>query len=267
MIENMREQRDVDRLQQQKDQLEKQIPKSMEDSIKNNHGAQSVDNVDAPRPEKPQVHRADLDFLSIPVEHRDKGTRPLSAAGYEPSPLRKSNFDLLVLLATQEAIHRVLNDPKRQARKSAEHGSNQFLQDFYVSRLLSHFSGDQTFGRADDFLEEMLECTPRMITVGKNSSNNTTTTTSSNEHTDELTKDLTYLVDPVTVARTVLIEREKVALEWKEQLAGRFEEDHMTIQKMALAKHMSASLNEAEVHFVDPNGNELDSGSSESCFE
>ena len=267
MQRELREQRGEEKMQKFKDSLEKQIPKSMEESISSHNGATATDDVDATKPQKPSMQRANLLFLDSAVAKPGADN-----ADYAPSPLRKGNFDLLVLLATQEAIHRVLNDPSRQARKSAEHGSNQFLQDFYVTRLLSHFSGDQRYGRADDFLEEMLATTPRMITADPETSASSSGTgekdgdDAAGGSQDELTKDVTYLVDPVKVAETILNVRDKVALEWKEQLEKDTKEAHMAIQKLVLAKVMGGTTEECKV--VDPVGNDLEGdGGTESCFE
>jgi len=137
----------------------------------------------------------------------------ISEDDYTPSPLRKGNFDLLVLLSTQEAIHRVLNDHGR--REGDEKAANSFLQQFYVDRFVSHFSGSQRYGRADDFLEELLSQTPRFITLKQDS------------------KEVTYLVDPTDVAELILEQRALVALEWKE-LCANIPQLHMNIKRMQL---------------------------------
>lgn len=264
MLREIREQRGEKKLQQQKDELEKQIPKSMEESISNHNGARGTDNGENNHNKvQPSIQRANLLFL-------DSSAGP-GQDGMDPSPLRRSNFDLLVLLATQEAIHRVLNDPARQARKSAEHGSNQFLQDFYMTRLLSHFSGNQRYGRADDFLEEMLTTPPRMISAESRHykydddapSSSTEDGETPSKMDDELTKDLTYLVDPVKVAETILEEREKVALEWKARVQEDTPAAHMTIQKMVLAKVMSGTEDKCQV--VDPRSEEMEGESGTEC--
>ena len=252
MLQETREQEAEEKLQQQKDALENLMPKSMEDSMSNNNGAKSSEETKAPKVEKPKMQRANLVFL-------DRGVGEGDSADYAPSPLRKGNFDLLCLLATQEAIHRVLNDPTRQARKSPEHGTKQFLQDFYIKRLLSHFSGDQPYGRSDDFVEELLACPPRMITIG-----NTNDDKPDDGRKDSLTKDLTYLVDPVMVAAAILSEREKVALQWKQHVAEQTSVDHRNIQNMILTKVMGDTAEECET--VDSDGKEVDD-SFESCFE
>jgi hypothetical protein len=256
MLREIREQRADTELQKQKDQLEKQMPKSLEDSISERNGAAATDDVDNSNNNdktsssrlQPTVQRANLLFLDSSV-----GTQ----ADYAPSPLRKGNFDLLCLLATQEAIHRLLNDASRKDRRSPERGSNQFLQDFYVSRLLSHFSGDQPWGRSDDFLEDLLFCPPRMITIhGEDKKKEGSE--------DGLTKDLTYLVDPVMVAETILNEREKVAVEWAEELTEQAKRDHMSLQRLILAKVMGGTIDECQI--VDSDGSDMKDEFG-SCFE
>ena len=255
MLQDQRAEREEEKRQQK--ELEEQRNQSWEQSISKNGGARSTegDKVKA----TPYVHRANLLFLDSSVSEESEYA--------SPSPLRKGNFDLLTLFTTQEAIHRVLNDPRRQARKSAEHGSNQFLQDFYVTRLLSHFSGDQPYGRADDFLEELLSSAPRMITVGNNDDKEVDHDGIGNgdlNSEDGLTKDLTYLIDPIGIAETILNEREKVALEWKQQLKDQTKVDHMAIQKMVLAKLMGTEPEACETADSDVSSS---GDSDESCFE
>jgi hypothetical protein len=251
MLEERRQQEAAEKLQQQKDALENLMPKSIEESIKSNNGAKSSENNNSKKTNnQPKMQRANLLFL-------DRGVGEGESADPSPSPLRKGNFDLLCLLATQEAIHRVLNDPNRQARKSPEYGSNQFLQDFYIKRLLSHFSGDQRFGRSDDFVEELLSTAPRMITIGN-------TNDDKPGHEDSLTKDLTYLVDPVKVAETILHEREVVALQWKQHVASQAKADHRAIQNMILTKMLGGRTKEDECETVDPDGKDID---DDSCFQ
>jgi len=104
--------------------------------------------------------------------------------GQVTSPLRKGNFDLLLNLATQESIHRVLNaDP-----------DSSFLQTFYLQRWEKYFGGAQPYGRSDDFFQELLSHPASVIQVSEES---------------------TVLVDPTHVAETILRERAKVAKEWK----------------------------------------------------
>eukprot|EP00521_Asterionellopsis_glacialis_P011810 CAMPEP_0195292604 /NCGR_PEP_ID=MMETSP0707-20130614/10222_1 /TAXON_ID=33640 /ORGANISM="Asterionellopsis glacialis, Strain CCMP134" /LENGTH=351 /DNA_ID=CAMNT_0040353105 /DNA_START=423 /DNA_END=1478 /DNA_ORIENTATION=- len=132
-----------------------------------------------------------------------------------PSPLRKGNFDLLTLYTTQEAIHRVLNDKERQ-QNGPEQLSNVFLRNFYEQRIESHFTGLQRYGRADDFLEELLLSTPSMVQVDEG---------------------VTGLIDPTHIASLILNEREQVATEWQD-IAKTSPTEHMEIQKAMLNRMM-----------------------------
>ena len=86
-----------------------------------------------------------------------------------PSPLRKGNFDLLLLFITQESIHRILNQntystrERRQSLNDKDDDSfmlsqaeEQLLSNFYLHRLVTHFTGQQRYGRANQFLQELL---------------------------------------------------------------------------------------------------------------
>lgn len=162
------------------------------------------------------LQRENLLFLELAPD-------PSSIHG--PSPLRKGNFDLLTLLVTQESIHRVLADEKRQS--GPEVVTNEYLKQFYLERI-HWFRGPQHYGRADDFLEELLSRSPRMINVADG---------------------VTSLIDPTRIAELVLEARKEVALEWK-QLAEQAPHEHMEIQKMRLNRIMGVSTKkESEDHF------------------
>jgi hypothetical protein len=76
------------------------------------------------------------------------------------SPYREANFDLLLLLATQESIHRVLKSYKKDTAIRPE--THQWLLDFYTENVNEYFDGHQTYARSEDFLEEMLK-SPRTL--------------------------------------------------------------------------------------------------------
>jgi hypothetical protein len=148
-----------------------------------------------------KLRRENLFFLELNVN---------DDSDYAPSPLRKGNFDLLVLLSTQESIHRVLNDPHRQ--NGVGKVTNHYLRNFYAQRLVSHFSGAQRYGRADDFLEELLGTAPSVV---------------------QLSDGATTLIDTHSIAELILKEREAVASEWKE-LARNVPQEHMEIKRLQL---------------------------------
>ena len=143
---------------------------------------------------------------------------------YIPSPLRKGNFDLLVNLATQESIHRVLNnyhDGIRDDKATAEVdisdvASLVYLDSFYGERRGTHFSGSQWYGRADDFLKELLMTPPSTVKVQD---------------------DQVHLVDPIRIVELILEEREKVAMEWGD-ISYEIPTFHTDIKRLQLNKLM-----------------------------
>lgn len=128
--------------------------------------------------------------------------------GLAPSPLRKGNFDLATLLATQESIHRLLNNKNSKV---------QFLRDFYTKRIFSHFTGIQRYGRADDFLEELLFSSGQMTTNDGES----------------------IMVDPVQLTERILKERQQVALEWQ-AMCKDIPDEHMAIKRLQLNRLMQS---------------------------
>lgn len=151
-----------------------------------------------------EAYRTNLLFLDAIVED-----------DYRPSPLRKGNFDLLMLLATQESIHRVLNSNDDTIDRS----SFRFLRNFYAGRLGSHFTGNNWYGRADEFLDELLCASPCVAQL-------------QDEECD--------LIEPVRVAEHILRAREKVALEWLE-VALDAPNAHLEIKRLQLQRLMGIS--------------------------
>jgi hypothetical protein len=66
----------------------------------------------------------------------------MGADGSGSSPHRKGNFDLVLLLATQESVHRVLR--AYQEMHSEREVSFAWLREFYVNRVTTHFDGKST---------------------------------------------------------------------------------------------------------------------------
>uniref|UniRef100_A0A7S3L649 Uncharacterized protein n=1 Tax=Amphora coffeiformis TaxID=265554 RepID=A0A7S3L649_9STRA len=150
------------------------------------------------------IERPNLMFLEMGAGHAD----------FAPSPLRKGNFDLLMLLVTQEAVHRVLNDVERQ--KGPDVMGNRFLQNFYLSRLMSHFTGSQRYRRSEHFMAELLAMSPNL----------------------QVNKGETTLVNPAGIAEVIIRVREEVALEWKD-MAQQVPEEHLEIQRLTLNQMLS----------------------------
>ena len=141
------------------------------------------------------------------------------------SPFRKGNFDLLYNLCTQASIHELLRE-YQDAGESRE-VSFTWLRDFYLSRVADFFDGDQPYGRADDFVEEMLLTPPAVRDMGISSKG----------------KAVVGLIDPVGVAESIIARRSCIASEWKQSMRDTAV-DHLQIQKALLAKIMGRSIDD-----------------------
>ena len=142
--------------------------------------------------------------------------------GRASSSFRKGNFDLLGLLATQESIHRVLRKYTEEATTSGElNVSFEWLKQFYVSRVPTHFDGNQEYGRADDFLEELLITAPSLkITDGK----------------------LLGFIDPMRMAEDIIATRSQVAHDWRDSIKNVPTTDHAELRSMCLSIRMGKTM-------------------------
>lgn len=139
----------------------------------------------------------------------------------KPSPVRKGSFDLLSILALQESIHRVLRKYKTQGGEKKL--AFQWLRDFYVDKLDESFDGNGPYGRADDFLEDLLLTTPSIMKY---------------EDEDNKNEIITGLIDPLAIATDIIQLRTEVALEWRETVKH-VQDHHMSIRKALFDKQMS----------------------------
>jgi len=137
---------------------------------------------------------------------------PDESSDYHPSPLRKGNFDLLQLLTTQEAIHRVVDDNSRRCSAYGEIAM-EFLRHFYLERLESHFLGLQKYGRADAFMEELLRMPPTRLPLSDSG------------------YDGKSVLDPVDIVEDILKERSVVCGEWK-TIVENVQIDHFSVNRM-----------------------------------
>ena len=138
---------------------------------------------------------------------------------FASSPFRKSSFDLLQLLSLQEAIHRMLRE--YMAQGESKEVSFQFLREFYIERVSSHFDGYQRYGRADDFLEELLLTAPSVRT--------------SDSYME--------LIDPHSIACDIVETRSDVLLDWKQEMMN-VPNDHIQLKKMLLTRQMGGWAND-----------------------
>ena len=184
--------------------------------------------------------RDNLLFLEINVDN------PL--LDHKPSPLRRGNFDLLVLLATEEAIHRVLNHWEHQRvqqfkqhdqNNDADHdtddeydaeakASHTFLESFYEERQHIFHGPLHKYGKADDILEELLDSAIIFRGGGNTDDDNDDASLSAPP----------MIVHPTKIAELVLKEREQVAIDWM-AIVKDAPNDHMRIQALRLEKLMN----------------------------
>lgn len=132
----------------------------------------------------------------------------------DATPLRTSSFDLLFLLSMQEAIHRLL-ESYHEAGEEKE-VSFAWLKQFYNSGLEKYFDGNQSFGRADDFMDDLLNTPPALKKIG----------------------DKLGFIDPLAIAEDIISEREEVALEWKDLMA-KVELDHADLRTEIFRRQMA----------------------------
>ena len=146
----------------------------------------------------------------------------------ESSPLRKSNFDLLFLLSTQEAVHRTLKAYMKKGEKLKTHFL--WLRNFYTSRLEKYFDGNQRFGSSDDFLDDLLLTPPAIQSVSEG---------------------VYGLVDPMLITEDIINARVQVLVEWK-CILDSVSNEHKDLKRQIFIKQM------------DKWGQRLDSPSSSS---
>jgi hypothetical protein len=134
------------------------------------------------------------------------------------SPFRKGNFDLLYNICTQASVHRVLRDLKDAG--SDEDIPFAWLREFYSDRVADYFDGDQKFGRADDFMDDLLSAPPSFVNIPESSKRG--------------------LADPMALAEKIIATRSKVAQEWKDIVAN-VPQDHIDgIRPILLSKQMES---------------------------
>lgn len=138
----------------------------------------------------------------------------INAVSLEPvksSPIRQGSYDLLFLLSLHESILRVLRD--YQESSDEKRVSFRWLKEFFFDRLETHFDGPKPYGRADDFIEELLLSTPLLRNA------------LDGRHME--------LIDPLKIASDILSTRTKVLEDWR-QLVSRVPEDHLGLRKALL---------------------------------
>jgi len=149
------------------------------------------------------------------------------------SPYRKSNFDLLLLLSTQESVHRVLNSYRDSSSRSSNKNDGEddavrpetfeWLLEFYKDHVMEYFDGHQTYARSEDFLEKMLT-SPRTLIETKGM----------NDDDDDA------WVDPARIAEDIVRERCEVALNWI-KISENVLKEHTDLRRLLFTNTLSKS--------------------------
>eukprot|EP00535_Pseudo-nitzschia_heimii_P012218 CAMPEP_0197198888 /NCGR_PEP_ID=MMETSP1423-20130617/33605_1 /TAXON_ID=476441 /ORGANISM="Pseudo-nitzschia heimii, Strain UNC1101" /LENGTH=347 /DNA_ID=CAMNT_0042652735 /DNA_START=121 /DNA_END=1164 /DNA_ORIENTATION=- len=135
--------------------------------------------------------------------------------GATGSPFRKGNFDLLYNLCTQASIHRLLHS----LREREDHSNLDWLRGFYIDRLDGFFDGDVAFGRADDFIEELLLSSPSI---------------------SKYEDDGMGLIDPFGLSEKIIEIRNDIISEWIETMNQVPSAHQDGVRKMLLNKQMAS---------------------------
>eukprot|EP00536_Pseudo-nitzschia_multiseries_P001391 jgi/Psemu1/317565/estExt_fgenesh1_pm.C_180017 len=138
-----------------------------------------------------------------------------TAFGATGSPFRKGSFDLLYNLCTQASIHRLL----LSLREAGDEANLTLLRDFYVDRLEEFFDGDLPYGRADDFIEELLLLSPSIIHRGDGQ---------------------VTLTDPFGISEKIIEARNDIVSEWIEAMKLVPTAHQEGVRKRLLDKRMEA---------------------------
>ena len=154
----------------------------------------------------------------------NKITEEVETTGHTSSQLRQGSFDLLTLLATQEALHRVLR--KFQKAGDERSVSHMWFKQFYADRLKKYFDGNGDWHRADDFLQELLSTPPSTVELP-----------GTNARQAQI-----GLVDPLRIAQDLLQARSEVIEEWQAIMQDVVPKDHMELQKSILAVRMGKTI-------------------------
>jgi hypothetical protein len=168
----------------------------------------------------------------------------MGSGEFASSPHRRGNFDLLILLATQESIHRILR--QYQDAGAERRVSFFWLRQFYTSRVRDYFDNDQPYGRADDFLQVsslLVTSTSGLthtLTKNDHASFKALMTTPPYMKMDEKSNKSIDLVDPLRIAEDIITMRSTVATEWRE-VSFQIPEEHLSVRRELLVQQMQNS--------------------------
>lgn len=132
----------------------------------------------------------------------------------ESTLLRSTSFDLLFLLSTQESIHRLLESYQEAGEEKEV--SFAWLLEYYNNSLEKYFDGNQSFGRADDFIDDLLLTPPSLKNIDDN----------------------VGFIDPLSIVEDIIELREEVVEEWK-LLMSLTQHDQESLKQAVFVKQMA----------------------------
>lgn len=149
------------------------------------------------------------------------------------SPFRRGSFDLLYNLCTQAAVHRLLQQLRdehrsRSAQQPHDDASYAWLRDFYAEHAAEYFDGDVPYGRADDFMEQLLLAPPALVP-----------TQQSQQQSGQQQSAPMALADPMGIAEQINLLRSDIFSDWRERMLD-VPAAHSGIRKVLLEKQVES---------------------------
>lgn len=110
-------------------------------------------------------------------------------------------------LCTHKAAHDLLRQLKDESLN--DELTYEWFKDFYSKYVSEYFDGDQAYGRADDFMDELLKTQPFFVEPPDGSTDG--------------------LINPLVLAERLIGIRSEIVEEWKELMAE-VKEEHIWLQ-------------------------------------
>jgi len=179
------------------------------------------------------------DILTNFTEYQSLGS---SSSSSSSTPFRRGNFDLLYSLCTQAACHRLLRELQQSSSSSSnyddtknnnynDNATYQWFKKFYIENVPIYFDGDQKFGRADEYLNALLNTPPSLIEMSPSSLS---------------PSDYDYgLIDPLQITQRIITIRSAIANEWQGMMRE-VTNDHGILNDVLFRVMMGRSLDESE---------------------
>ncbi|GMI61417.1 hypothetical protein ScalyP_jg7736 [Parmales sp. scaly parma] len=182
-------------------------------SIREQIASEFVSDLDLIRSQEKSIWESRRMLMADKSQDRDQvtfvrmGVSILSQSLPEGStPLRVGAYDLLTLMSTHDAVLNILKNLRENG--NADNNEYVFLLGFYEERL-HFFEGSGIYGRADDFLEELIKAEATINTTDGS------------------------VLDPLRLAKLLLTERNAVCDAYSE-ICSNIEEDHLELRRTLL---------------------------------